>query len=113
MVWARPGEAFTIQCRQPEQDQESLTLKRGIKKSDIVFMYLGGQTIKDGFNHRLQINGVFPNLDILIKNLTSDDTGPYWCLYAKTNENLNEIEEKEGTGSVLLVVSGESKSSMP
>lgn len=111
MVWKHPGGAFTIQCRHPEQEQVSLNLKRGIQKSDVLFMDSEGQTIKKEFKDRLQINGVFPNLDILIKNLTSNDTGPYWCFYIKIEEN--EIPEKEGTGSVLLVVSGEPKSSMP
>lgn len=111
VVWRRPGGAFTIQCRYSEQEKVSLNLKRGIKKSDVLFMNLEDQTIKKEFRDRLQINGVFPNLDILIKNLTSNDTGPYWCFYIKTEEN--DIPEEEGKGSVLLVVSGEPKSSMP
>lgn len=104
MVWKRPGGAFTIQCRHPKQGQESLIVKRGIKKSDILFMDSKDQTIKKEFKGRLQINGVFPNPDILINNLTSDDTGPYWCFYITIE---HEIQETEGNGSVLLVVSSE------
>lgn len=76
-------------------------------------MYPKNHTIKKEFDNRLQINGVFPDPDIFIKNLTSNDTGPYWCLYAKTDQKLKEIQENEGQGSMLLVVLGESKSSMP
>lgn len=113
VVWTRPGRAFTIQCRHPELGQDSLTLKRGIDRSDVLFMNSESKTIKTGFKDRLEINGAFPNTDILIKNLTSDDIGPYWCCYTKINKELNEIQETEGTGSVLLVVSGKPKSSVP
>lgn len=104
---------LTIQCRQLTMDQELLTLERGIKKSDVMSMNPNDEVIKNELKDRIQINGVFPNPDILIQNLTSDDTGPYWCFYSKTDKKLNEIKQEEGKGSVLLVVSGEPKSSMP
>lgn len=105
MEWKRPGEAFTIECRHLEQGLNSLTVKRGIEKSEVLFMSLDKQLIKDGFKDRLQINGVFPSPDILIRNLTSNDTGPYWCFYEVNDRD--DIKEEEGSGSVLLVVSSE------
>lgn len=52
----------------------------------------------------MQLNGNFPNLDFLLKNLTSDDTGVYWCLYKEFDAKSGTTAVIEGQGSVLLVV---------
>lgn len=62
--------------------------------------------IKGPFQERLQYNGDFPNVDILIKNLVLSDTGPYWCVYQRRHNIKRETETLKGKGSVLLVVSG-------
>lgn len=109
VVWRDLGGVVTIQCRTPEADQEFLTLKKGLNEDHILVKENNSDSnlnIAKEFKGRLQLNGVFGSVDILIKNLTSDDTGPYWCLYSKFDGRAKVIE-KQGTGSVLLVVTGE------
>lgn len=101
--------AVTIQCRS-ETQQEFLTLKKGINEDVQVFNNdgkSGKTTMAKEFTGRLQSNGVFPNVDILIKNLTSDDTGPYWCEYKRFDQQSASFISVKGKGSVLLVVRGE------
>lgn len=109
VVWRDLGGAVTIQCRAPEPNQEFLILKRGLSE-DVVLVKENNSgiipNIDKEFWGRLQVNGVFSSMDILIKNLTSNDTGPYWCLYSRFDGKAKTIEKK-GTGSVLLVVTGE------
>ncbi|XP_078126487.1 uncharacterized protein LOC144530691 [Sander vitreus] len=109
VVWRELGKAVTIQCRPSKPDQEYLSLKKGLSEEHEVLYKEGNpekNTIHKEFMGRLQLNGVFPNVDILIKNLTSDDTGPYWCVYKKFDLVSSKNLEMKGTGSVLLVVTG-------
>ncbi|XP_037647532.1 uncharacterized protein LOC119501306 isoform X2 [Sebastes umbrosus] len=107
VVWKDLGGSITIQCRPPGPGQEYLSLRKGLSEELEVF-YRDGASIKnnvvDEFGDRLQSHGVFPNMDILIKNLTSDDTGPYWCLYKKFDPLTAVSVNMKGNGSVLLVV---------
>uniref|UniRef100_A0A3B4GCL0 Immunoglobulin V-set domain-containing protein n=1 Tax=Pundamilia nyererei TaxID=303518 RepID=A0A3B4GCL0_9CICH len=102
------GQQVTIQCRSAS-NQEMLYLKRGLNEEEDIFCLtdLQKSTINQKFTDRLQFHGPFPNVDILLKNLTLDDTGPYWCVY-KVSSNY-EFKTSRGNGSVLLVVTGESE----
>ncbi|XP_070704501.1 uncharacterized protein [Pempheris klunzingeri] len=114
VVWKHFGETITIQCRYSNKT-EYLYLKRGLSE-DLIFIkeYNSDKSnIVTGFGGRLQLNGVFPNLDILIKNLTSDDTGPYWCEYKRFDDNKHRAEITKGTGSVLLVVTDRAQTCEP
>nr|XP_040047163.1 cell surface A33 antigen-like [Gasterosteus aculeatus aculeatus] len=97
--WKDVGGNVTIGCRPPEEGQTSLSLRKG----EAQILYVHGksrrETIASEFSGRLQLTGEFPDIDIIIKNLTSDDTGAYWCEYDT---------EMLGNGSVLLVVTGSS-----
>ncbi|XP_053194617.1 uncharacterized protein si:rp71-81e14.2 isoform X2 [Scomber japonicus] len=97
------GEQITIQCRSSKPDR-SLSLMKGLhEESQILHRASNGKnTIAAHFENRLEVNGEMPNTDILIKNLTSEDTGPYWCVYKSFAKSMSE--EKRGTGSMLLVV---------
>ncbi|XP_072225307.1 uncharacterized protein [Leuresthes tenuis] len=103
VIWKHVGEDVTIQCR-IETKQESLSLVRDLSKN--VQLFYTRETNKNifdkKFKERSQTNGLFPSVDILIKNLTLDDTGPYWCLYKKMVSGT--LETTDGHGSVLLVV---------
>ncbi|XP_038555182.1 uncharacterized protein LOC119888599 isoform X2 [Micropterus salmoides] len=109
VVWGDTGGAVTIQCRLPKSqlNQEVLILKKGLSEKNEV-LHIDGDSGKNTtatkFQGRLQLNGVFPNMDILIKNLTSDDTGPYWCKYKRFDQGTAALVTTEGNGSVLLVV---------
>ncbi|XP_032394364.1 uncharacterized protein LOC116703626 isoform X2 [Etheostoma spectabile] len=107
VVWKDSGEAVTIQCRCSKPDQEFLTLTKGLSEEYHV-LYRDGKseknTIQEEFKGRLQLNRGFPNVDIFIKNLTSNDTGPYWCEYKKFDQASSKILKMKGTGSILLVV---------
>uniref|UniRef100_A0AAQ4P061 Immunoglobulin domain-containing protein n=1 Tax=Gasterosteus aculeatus aculeatus TaxID=481459 RepID=A0AAQ4P061_GASAC len=102
--WKDVGGNVTIGCRPPEEGQTSLSLR----KSEAQILNVHGksrkETIASEFSGRLQLTGEFPDIDIIIKNLTSDDTGAYWCEYDT---------EMLGNGSVLLVVTGEPLRSRP
>uniref|UniRef100_A0A3B4H875 Immunoglobulin V-set domain-containing protein n=1 Tax=Pundamilia nyererei TaxID=303518 RepID=A0A3B4H875_9CICH len=102
------GQQVTIQCRSAS-NQEMLYLKRGLNEEEDIFYLtdLQKSTINQKFTDRLQFHGQVPNVDILLKNLTLDDTGPYWCVY-KVSSNY-EFKTSRGNGSVLLVVTGESE----
>lgn len=107
---------MTIQCRTETKDVESLTVKSGIHESDLFFIHKAKQespTIRDIFQGRFQYRGDFPNMDILIKDLFLNDTGPYWCLYQKRNGIKRQMETLKGKGSVLLVVSDVHKECPP
>ncbi|XP_059203517.1 uncharacterized protein LOC131982933 [Centropristis striata] len=107
--WRDAGGDVTVQCRPPkkDKDQEYLTLMKGLSEDHQVFLIDGKtakKTVADEFTTRLQTNGVFPNVDILIRNLTSQDTGPFWCYYKKFDKKVFEQLSTKGEGSVLLVV---------
>lgn len=109
MQWKDCGDEITIQCRSYEANQEHLNVKKGLNEYTSVVLKKNSSedvTIAKGFMGRLQVNGKFPDIDILIKNLSSKDTGPYWCLYKNSSKS-----EIKGMGSVLLVVKGEFLSS--
>ncbi|XP_044038246.1 uncharacterized protein LOC122869371 [Siniperca chuatsi] len=107
VVWKDVGGAVTIQCRPPELNQEMLNLRKGLNE-DIQVLFKESNsdknTIATEFTSRLQLNGEFPNVDILIKNLTSGDTGPYWCEYKRFDPKSSQVVTIKGEGSVLLVV---------
>ncbi|KAM6913879.1 uncharacterized protein PEZ65_014394 isoform 2-T2 [Lycodopsis pacificus] len=107
VVWRDFGEAITIQCRCPEQGPDSMTLQQGLSDKTLV-LFKDGKSEKTNtakeFSGRLQLNGVFPNMDILIMNLTANDTGTYWCMYMKFDRVTSDYKEVKGSGSVLLVV---------
>ncbi|XP_022056930.1 uncharacterized protein si:ch211-188c18.1 isoform X2 [Acanthochromis polyacanthus] len=108
-VWRDVGESVTIQCR-TSAEQDSLYLKMGLSKDIDVFFTekdTGKNTISTQYKHRLQSNGAFPNVDILIKNLTANDTGPYWCMYKAFDRKTSKQTATDGSGSVLLVVTRE------
>ncbi|XP_029293942.1 uncharacterized protein LOC115012459 [Cottoperca gobio] len=105
--WRDFGGAVTIQCRLSEESQDSLNLRKGLSEEFEVFykdVKSGKNTIGEEFKGRLQLDGVFPNIDILIKNLTSKDTGPYWCVYKKFDQKSSQNKKTKGAGSLLLVV---------
>ncbi|KAL3987199.1 T-cell surface glycoprotein CD7 [Sarotherodon galilaeus] len=97
------GKQVTIQCRSAS-NQDMLYLKKGLnEEEDIYFTDSNKSTVNQKFTDRLQFHGKLPNVDILIKNLTLDDTGPYWCVYKSTDQKY-ELKTTKGIGSVLLVV---------
>ncbi|KAG7243607.1 hypothetical protein INR49_011164 [Caranx melampygus] len=109
VVWRNPREDITIQCR-VDQEVNSLTLKEGLNKEAEIFFReqkSDKDIIAEDFKNRLQLNGQFPNMDFLIKNLTSADTGSYWCLYRRFDLDKTAFEDIEGKGSMLLVVRDE------
>ncbi|KAM3597680.1 uncharacterized protein V6R79_007973 [Siganus canaliculatus] len=109
VVWKNPGEDFTIQCKPPGSDYTLLSLKRGLEKDEIFIQEKDNAkpTISLNFTVRMQLNGDFPNINFFIKNVTANDTGPYWCIYTRFDEKVRKPVEKHGKGSVLLVVKGE------
>lgn len=105
MEWRDVGASITIQCRSPLKDNFILSVKKGINQNvDIVASNSDDNNIAQGYKERVQLNGGFPNLDILLKNLTSADTAPYWCIYSRFDQESTQLQTHRSTGSVLLVV---------
>lgn len=109
VLWRHPGKDVTIQCRPDTEDKVlSLSVKMGLTDYDVFRVEDSEKEplIKSHLQERIQSNGKFPNLDILIKNLLLNDTGPYWCVYKRIDHVKRETETFKGKGAVLLVVSG-------
>lgn len=107
MVWKDLGESINITCRTPVPQQSLLSLKRGLQRNDVLStskFNLDRTTISTEVKNRLQFSGVFPNLTLVISNLTMEDAGPYWCEYSEVGET---TVTKYIGGAVLLVVRGE------
>lgn len=105
--WVRKevGDQITIQCA-INSEEEFLYLKRGINKEEDVYVIEKGSengSPSKEMNGRIQTHGNFPNVQILIKNLNTNDTNVYWCVYSKIDE-LYKTKFTEGKGAVLLVV---------
>ncbi|XP_047428073.1 uncharacterized protein LOC124998005 [Mugil cephalus] len=102
VVWKKLGEAITIQCR--FENQKNMSLKMGLNGSLVLKKCSQTETVGNQFHGRLVSNVAFSNMDILIKNLTSKDTGPYWCEYNMCDKEAKDTKTMNGTGSILLVV---------
>lgn len=105
LQWKDTGEEFVIQCRSSEPGQEYLEVMKGLNEDVLVYSKKNKSeedTISKDFTNRLQVHGKFPNISILIKNLISEDTGPYWCVYKMSDKSV----KTKGRGSLLLVVKG-------
>ncbi|AWP18825.1 Hypothetical protein SMAX5B_020732 [Scophthalmus maximus] len=109
VVWRKAGEAITIQCSTSDVAVEYLHLYKGLSEElQVVFKDRQSESPNIAFRDRLQTNAAFPDVDIFIRNLTSTDTGPYWCMYKKFDGVLGKLIKTKGRGSVLLVVAEES-----
>ncbi|KAM9392217.1 uncharacterized protein KZ484_003712 [Pholidichthys leucotaenia] len=105
VVWKHVGEAVTIKCIVPS-DSMNLIVKKGLDEEIQIFFFDKDKrksVIFRLFQARLQSDNNFPELSIRIKNLTLNDTGPYWCKYTYLDINYNRITSK-APGSILLVV---------
>ncbi|XP_062264961.1 uncharacterized protein si:rp71-81e14.2 isoform X2 [Platichthys flesus] len=102
VVWKKAGETTTIECRTSDIVPDFLDLCRGFCENDkVLHMTSTKVSPLPALRDRVHVNGVYPNVDISIENLTSADTAPYWCVYKKVVGTI--IKEKSG-GSVYLVV---------
>uniref|UniRef100_A0A3Q3J466 Immunoglobulin V-set domain-containing protein n=1 Tax=Monopterus albus TaxID=43700 RepID=A0A3Q3J466_MONAL len=102
-----PDEAEQEEQDQQEQQKETPqpSAPSGVAKA--AKMGRSPPIISDKIKDRVQLNGAFPNVDILIKNLTVEDTGPYWCSYVEMGGKSSDLLNVKSKGSVLLVVKGE------
>ncbi|XP_017161707.1 uncharacterized protein LOC103469282 [Poecilia reticulata] len=112
VIWRESGQSVTIRCR-INTDQDFLVLKMGLNQETEVAV-INGASKKRNFHKtiagRVQTNGTFPSVDIVIENLNVSDSGPYWCVYSKLDDNYHQLVKK-GYGSVLLMVTGNSRES--
>ncbi|CAG03130.1 unnamed protein product [Tetraodon nigroviridis] len=102
VVWKELGESVTIHCS-VAMAPLLLSLKKGLHRSDVYSTSSSqspGTTSRE-VEGRLKVNGEFPNLDLVISNLTAEDTGPYWCEYTEFEK---KMVTKDGNGAILLVV---------
>lgn len=106
-MWKDLGGSITIHCRPAvPAPQDLLVLKRGLHRNDMFSMGRdnGEPSISNKLKGRLHSVAAFPNLDLIITNLTMEDMGPYWCEYTAFG---NDMKTTQGNGAVLLVVKGE------
>ncbi|KAJ7989753.1 hypothetical protein DPEC_G00307790 [Dallia pectoralis] len=104
VVQKHEGDNITIHCRTSQTDREHLSLYRRLTTETQVFNFYKNRekvTIQDKFKSRLKNVGVFQNMFLTIENLTTEDSGVYWCFY-------NGYKKEDiFAQSVLLVVNGE------
>ncbi|XP_017161576.1 uncharacterized protein LOC103469283 [Poecilia reticulata] len=112
--WKEVGQSITIQCRS-SSDQDRLSLTMGLNETEIVGINKKPhkEIIREGMKERVQTSGTFPNIQILIKYLRENDTGPYWCSYSKTEDVTYQQKIMKGDGSVLLVVTEKRQETPP
>lgn len=108
-VIRRPlGGSVSIPCRHFPQGQMHMTLSIGLKKEfKILHMISHKITIAKEFSGRLRVEGNFPNVDVIISNLTSEDAGLYFCDYQWYDDASSEQKRVDDDSPVLLVVTGE------
>ncbi|XP_013870387.1 uncharacterized protein LOC106522081 [Austrofundulus limnaeus] len=102
--WRKVGNSITIQCKD-SSGQEHLDVKGGLEETSIIFTSKINPSkivISPNMTSRIQTHGTFPNVQILIKNLSVEDMGPYWCLYSTYKGSGSDYIK--GQGSLLLVV---------
>lgn len=111
VVWRDLGGSITIHCRpavdgDASPNQDLLSLKRGLNRNEV---FSTAHNLKDSITSkelkgRLEAVGTFPSVDLVLVNLTVEDTGPYWCEFTMLSDTM---DTEEGKGAVLLVVKGE------
>ncbi|RVE69440.1 hypothetical protein OJAV_G00077790 [Oryzias javanicus] len=103
IVWKNVGEDVTIACR-TSQEQSHMFLKRGLHEETVlVYADKNSTKLKVEPANKIQTKGKFPNITFTIKNLTSTDIGPHWCLFTRYAEKFKEVNDKKN-GSILLVI---------
>nr|XP_057905646.1 uncharacterized protein LOC131103395 [Doryrhamphus excisus] len=114
VIWRQSGDSMTIQCRSSQTGRLYLYLRKGLSK-DFEVLYKASQknTVSEKYAGRLQVTGAVASVDIVISNLTHEDTGPYWCVYEMFDSRSYETTGAIGTGSVLLVVTDEQQCDQP
>ncbi|XP_061829432.1 uncharacterized protein [Nerophis lumbriciformis] len=108
VVWKHTGESVSILCRirPPGPGLVFVSLHKGLwKEIQILFKMGEKNTVAMKYADRLQVKGNITSMEVVISNLTTEDTGPYWCDY-KMNANY-QTKALNSTGSVLLVVTDE------
>ncbi|CAL9693421.1 unnamed protein product [Knipowitschia caucasica] len=100
--WKKPGMSVTIQCNCGKKDIKFISVKKGLYKNES-FYYKTPSHTNSLYPQRSEDNGHFPNIQILLKNLTREDTGVYWCMCG-THSAETGLNVPDGDGSVLLVV---------
>ncbi|KAL7890960.1 hypothetical protein AOLI_G00004360 [Acnodon oligacanthus] len=103
---ARAGETTTVHCTPPNSQQDGVYMYQRLETEENVMTYLykdGSFSPRNAFIHRLETNSKLETFTVSILNVTTRDTGVYWCVF--NNEDKNS-DSKEKT---LLVVSGKEK----
>ncbi|XP_027898791.1 uncharacterized protein LOC114160404 [Xiphophorus couchianus] len=119
VVWREVGESVTIRCRSRTMKDRSLHFKRGLWEDMEIAQITNKKKLTKTQKDRLKIsetkldvvktmtdrvqhNGTYPDIDFLLKNLSVNDTGAYFCLYLKDASSNREMIK--GEGSVIVVV---------
>ncbi|XP_061893060.1 uncharacterized protein LOC133642719 [Entelurus aequoreus] len=108
LVWKHTGKSVSILCRSrpPGPGLVFMSLLKGLRKEINVLFKMGDKnTVAEKYADRLQVKGDITSMEVVISNLTTEDTGPYWCDY-KMTANF-ETKALNSNGSVLLVVTDE------
>ncbi|XP_019751997.1 uncharacterized protein LOC109531909 isoform X2 [Hippocampus comes] len=109
-----PGGSVSIQCSHVPQGEMHMTFFKGLKKDfQILHMMSQKTTTAKEFSGRLRVEGIFPNVDVIISNLTSEDTGLYFCDYQWYDDARSEQKRVDDDSPVMLVVEDEQPCANP
>ncbi|XP_020341708.1 uncharacterized protein LOC116374879 isoform X2 [Oncorhynchus kisutch] len=109
ILWVKTGEKVTMMCSTTLKDQDGMYLYVGLDRDREVLYYYQRDsklTPRKRYWDRVKTEGPMDQLTITISNLTTEDTGVYWCVYTKFNEATYENYINQGRGSTLVVVNG-------
>ncbi|XP_020341788.1 uncharacterized protein LOC116374879 isoform X3 [Oncorhynchus kisutch] len=107
ILWVKTGEKVTMMCSTTLKDQDGMYLYVGLDRDREVLYYYQRDsklTPRKRYWDRVKTEGPMDQLTITISNLTTEDTGVYWCVYTKFNEATYENYINQGRGSTLVVV---------
>ncbi|XP_061702451.1 uncharacterized protein LOC133514639 [Syngnathoides biaculeatus] len=114
VIWKQVGETVSFQCRSSEQDLTGMSLFQGLKKEfKVLYSASDKNTIAHQFEGRLWREGTLPNVDVVISNLTTKDTGVYRWEYEGFDVQKSELKKVDGNGPLLLVVTAEKQCAKP
>ncbi|MFT7804098.1 uncharacterized protein LOC108939998 [Arapaima gigas] len=112
----KKGQPMSLQCSTNQEDFMSMELQwRMETETRVLYFYQASRkmTLGEQYSERVKWEGEMTKLSVTIYNATADDSGIYWCVYNKVNNQTRSVDKIPGKGSILVVVDGDVKPCPP